>query len=412
MHQIFDSFKVYAFVILFVVGWWVLAFHDEHRNNALPIAIQTTKHPDPLTSSRLAFVTREKLQQALSGDYALMAQLIIDWEIDAQLMYSTGIDARRLVPDDFLQAQRLAREINAGILSATPLEIYRPKFVVDDAGKSIPLDRPFKRFLPQTFAAASFLLALTSPDEIVALPRSLRDQVQLYPKALTDSISLDIDRHNAEKIYLKHPDIAFIAHYSHPTTVQALINQDVTLYTMKNLNTLYDIGDELLHLGHIVNRPLQAQMLKIFLDAAIIAIDNQLLLLTNSHKNHSRRILYLTYHQNFTIPTTKTLTGQLLKRLGNSDISLKYSDDTDKSSEWTIPIDKEHILNLDPDGIIIAAENPKALEHELSHDAVFKQILSKKPNCIAFLDEATQNTPTQYIILAYFDIVQSLMRLQ
>jgi iron complex transport system substrate-binding protein len=206
--------------------------------------------------------------------------------------------------------------------------------------------------------------------------------------------------------------VAFIAHYSHPSTVQALVNQDLTLYTMKNLNTPYDIGGELLNVGYIVNRPLQAQLLKIFLEAAMIAIDNQLLLMTHQNKDHSPRILYLTYHQSFSIPTTKTLTGQLLKRLGKMDISIKYSDDVDNQSEWTIHIDKEHILNLDPDGIIISAESPKALEKELSRDIVFKQILSEKPNCIAFLDEAIQNTPTQYIILAYFDIVQALKRFQ
>jgi iron complex transport system substrate-binding protein len=411
MHKIFSFVKVYALVILFVIAWWAFAFNEKPSIGKLEVSSPSSDQMPQLSSipEKLSYVSRERLQQALAGDTALMSQLIIEWDIDAQLMQAAGYNAQRIPQDDFLQSQRIARAVSQGSHQEQQgiIEVYHPKYIIDDAGTRICLERPFQRFLPQTFAAASILLALIQPEEIVALPRRLREQEQLYPKSLTDRISLDIDRYNSEKLFLKHPEIAFIAHYSHPSTIQALANQGVVLYTMKNLLNLSDIIQEIGCMGYIVNRPLEANLLKLFIKAAIIAIDNHLLSIT-TNLSQAPRILFLNYHQNFMIPTAKTLSGQLLNRLGDLDLSLKYAMDSEKVENWAIPIDKEHLLNLDPDCLIITAQNPPVLEKELCTDSAFQQLSAVRRKRISFIDEAIQSSPSQYIVLAYFDIIQAL----
>ncbi len=39
---------------------------------------------------------------------------------------------------------------------------------------------------------------------------------------LTNRIPLNIDRYNSEKLYMANPQVAFVAHYSHPSVLQAL----------------------------------------------------------------------------------------------------------------------------------------------------------------------------------------------
>ena len=269
--------------------------------------------------------------------------------------------------------------------------------------------------MPQTYAAASFLLALAPANEIVALPGRLRGQEHLYPRALTDQIPLDIERYNAEKLFRAHPEIAFVAHFSHPATIETLANQGVILYTMKNPASLQDISHELMHIGNIISRPLEAELLSLFIDAAMLALDNRLQILTKEFDAADikpPRLLFLNYHQNFSIPTKKTLTGQLLKRIGAWDISLPYSEANEQSHEWMMmPIDKERLINLDPECLVIAAENPQAVEREIRQDIALKQLSAVRNNRLYFVDESIHHSPSQYIVLAYYDIIQALKQL-
>lgn len=383
--------KVYGIVIVLIGTWWTLAFKPKPSRINSGDFFRDIKEVNEKTLpiSNLTLVQRVELKRALAGDYSLMAQLIADWDIDARLMQSHGVlSVRRLSNDDFLRSQKLGRMLKN--------ETF--------------LEKPAHRFLPQTYAAASFLLAL-APAEIVALPRRLREQTQLYPKEITDRIPLDIDRYNAEKLFLANPEVAFIAPYSHPATIQALSNQGIELYMMKNLNTLSDVTDELLVIGNIINRPHQAELLKIFMDAAIIATDNKLSLLAKHFTSLNMklpRVLFLTCHKTFSIPTLKTLTGRLLEKMSDWDISLKYVSDSNQGDMWTMPIEKENILKLDPDCLILASENENALSNEILNDHALSQLSAVRNHNVYFVDDVIQQSPTQYIVLAYHDLIQVL----
>jgi iron complex transport system substrate-binding protein len=153
-------------------------------------------------------------------------------------------------------------------------------------------------------------------------------------------------------------------------------------------------------------------MLKIFMEAAMAANDNKIAMLIRYYaENHipSPRVLYLNFHQKFSVPTLHSMTGQLLKRLGTLDISLTACQNED-TQKITVAIDRERLLNLNPDCLIVATENNHALEKEMRQDSAFSKLKALRHNKIFFVDEVIQQSPTQYIVLAYHDLIQVLTK--
>lgn len=418
-HKCLQAIKTYAFVILFILGWWVLAFNtkSDRAQAARSQSSAVTAPPSVPLDTAITAIDRHLLHQALAGDCQLMARLIADWDIDAQILLAKGFQGiTRLPHPDFLQSQSLIRTLQneEAIKKSTSLHHEHHLSVSDDVGHEIPLNPPYQRFLPQTYVAASFLLSLVPVKQIVALPRSLRDQTHLYPSSLTKQIPLDIDRYHGEKLFQARPDIAFVAHYSHPDTIQALNNQGTLLYTMKNLMTLSDISEELIRVGNIANKPLQAELLKIFIDAAIIALDNQQTVFTRHFEKQTRKlptVLVVNFHHSFSVPTTNTLTGQLLSRMSSIDLSLKYAKEHNHSNEWMAMIDRERLLKLNPDFLIIATDNVQALEKEIDQDHSLHGLAAIRNRRFVVVNHSIQNSPSQYVVLAYHDLIYALMNL-
>lgn len=396
--MLFERLKVYGLGLSFIVTWWTFAFFDTScMSQDISISLENSIEdiskktiPDHTT----IHIDRDLLMKALAGNSSLMMQLIADWDIDAQLLQVNGFkEIQRLPQNDFLKVHLLARHIK---------------------DKKVSLDQHL-RFLPQTYSAASFLLALLPASQIVALPNSLREQTELYPKEITDNIPLDINRYNSEKLFQEAPKIAFAAQYSDPATLQALKDQGIQLYLTKDFNTLEDISEELLNIGQLIDRTHEAELMQLFLTAATIALDNQLLLLKQHFSIIDKplpRVLYLNYHQNFSIPTSKTLTAYFLQKIEDWDMTLKYGEDRGLKDIWTVPIDKEHLLNLNPDCLIIATEHPLVVKESIINDNALQNIKAVRNRHLYFIKESIQQSPSQYIILAYFDLVDSLLRVR
>lgn len=392
--------KVYLPISFFILAWWAIAFHGSSISTRLISYNKTNDISSANHRQGLSEITRSDLQEALAGNLKLMNQFIINWDIDAQQLQDQGFtDAKRLPLSVLVRSREIMHQLNLNT-------DYQPsqEIIFDDTGNGFLLTKPYHRFLPQTYAVASFLLAIAPIHEILALPSQLRKQTQLFPESITSQIPLDIDRYNGEKLFLASPEVAFIAHYSNPTTVEVLSKQGAIIYTMRNPATIDDVTAELLNIGHLVNRPLQAELLKIFMDASFLALDNRLLL-----QDKQPTLLYLNYYHNYAVPTLKTLTGQLLGRLSKWDTSLKYVKETQSSDNWMLPIDKERILNLDPDILIIAAEDYSSLNSEIRNDPALKQLKSVRNNQLIIVDEAIQHSPSQYILLAYYDLIHPLL---
>lgn len=406
------SFLFYLIPFASILVWWTVAFRSAPIPASLTpdASIIQKKSPSPSILKYLSTMQREQLHKALSGDYHLMIKLITDWDHDAQIMEQMGFkEIKRLSTHHFLRCQLLARQINSS--SSAELnrlhDDYRSEFIPDDIGNLFDLSKSYGRFLPQSYVAASFLLALCEPESIVALPKGMREQKSIYPIEITRLIKLDADRYNTEKLYEAKPDIAFIADYSHPSTIQALQRQNIPLFTLKHIQSPEDIQDALIRIGNVINRPLEAELLSFFVEAAMQAIDNRFKVLnTTFNAPHAQpRVLFLKHHLTFSTPTSRTLTGKLLKRMGVKSL---IGDETSQNKfAWTVPLYQEQILDLNPDYIIIAA-NPIDTDKNNTLKESLLQNLIHQQKIIAFVDDTVQESPSQYLVLAYYDIFEAL----
>ncbi len=369
---------IYLAIALSILGWWAVAFHDHS-------SVTPTATTEPLSSpliDTLSPLRRESLHEALGGDVALMRELMAAWEHDAQLLIARGVPGIQHMPQ--------------------PKIVAHPMHITDDDGHSINLASPLQRFLPQTYLASTVLLALVPPEQIVAIPIGLRDLPHIYPSALLDKIPLNIDRYNSEILYQAHPDLAFVAHYSHPTTLDALRSQGIPLFMINKIDTLPDILSAISRIGYLTHKPEETELLLAFVEAVMRSIDNRLHAMTweIAAEAPPQKVLFLHYSDRFSLPTTKNMTGQLIQRI-NQQTTLFLIPVIESTSNWKVPITQEAIALEHPNALILSTMdgNHTSLPPGLHHHRV------------AFVDEMIQQSLTQHVALAYFDIYNSLLRM-
>ena len=320
----------YACAVFFISLWWFLAFMPRGTLESSASLIDTqSEFNEALDSPYLASLSRSRLHKALLGDVDLMAGLIAEWEAEAELLQQSKLaHPLRLTRAQFLRAQALSHKIRRRRSGLQDMSIE-----VSCDQERLETSRGIQRYLPQTYVAASFLLALTSPEEIVALPHDMRQMTQLYPKELLDPIKLDLTPYNTERLWQARPSIAFVASYSHPSTCSALRQQGIELCTLSEVNSIEQVQAALLQVGDKIDRKEEAELLSLFMEAALCALDNRLLLHQQT-KSKLENVLYVNYFSYFTAPSQRTLTGKLLKRLNINGLSpLQAQGHTD----WQIP---------------------------------------------------------------------------
>jgi iron complex transport system substrate-binding protein len=410
-----SSWLIYFLLGGFIVGWWMLAFHmnsPSHSSLSVDHSPQTLALKTSTLLQELSPLQRDTLQHALTGHFSLMLTFIDEWEQDAQLLANKGVKGiQRLPAETYLQAHILGHLIQ----DSSPERLHQLnckmnlEWMQDDHGNLLRIEDTFQRFLPQTFVAASFLLAIAHPSEIIALPKGMRHLPQLYTPHLLAQIPNNIDRTHSEKLYLAHPDLAFVAPYSHPSSLEVLRNQNIPLYTIKYFDYLTDIQKALLKVGHASNHILEAQLLAIFMEACFLSIDNRLQALQEltDSSQPPRKLLYLYYHQHYLQPTTKCLSGQLMTRALQHCLHL-LCPIPQSQNEWLIPCEQEKIVYSQPDYLIIATPLRTHSSPITHHQPALQQSEAFKSQRVFYIDETLQESPTQYIVLAYFDLFQAL----
>jgi iron complex transport system substrate-binding protein len=371
---------LYGGLTLATLGWWFAAFHTSHQ----PLEINTA-HTGSSDSSEFDFLSplqRDELQKALSGDTHLMSALINAWDIDAQLLEQKGVPSiERLPQGRFLRSQVLGRLFTKGLA-------WNP------SGSAL-------KFLPQTYVSASFLMAFVPSEQIVAIPKGLRKLTQIYSAAFMERIPYDIDRYHTEILFQAHPDIAFVAHYSDPATLQTLQDQGIRLFFLKDVDSLESIQNGIQAVGNAAGVPEKAELLALFIESALLNMDNRLRALRSTDFPN---ILYLDYYEKFALPTEKTLKGKLLKRLGINSFLNTAAD------AWSLPFTREELAAHNPSALIIAASNGSSLKEQVTKDPSLAQVGAIAKGHVYTVDEAIQDSPTQYMVLAYYDLFRIVER--
>ncbi|SCA63780.1 Uncharacterized protein SCG7086_BD_00150 [Chlamydiales bacterium SCGC AG-110-P3] len=375
----FQRFAAYSGLIILVAGWWIFSFHGR-TSTPLPIAYNAP--------TALSFA-REDLQDALKGNIGMMTTLVDRWGANAGLTESQS--------NEF---QYLARTLSEGTDQEIAIERSRsrPATIVDHCNTPLSLVPPPRRFLPQTYLSASIMLAIADLEQIVALPHGMRLHRHIHSGERMDAITLDTDRTNAEAVYRMDPDIAFVAHYSNPATLETLRHQGIALCGIDKIDTLTDVMETVELVGTVINRPLKGRMLRLFIEAAMNAIDHE------TAEIPQQRVLYLNYYPPFSTPTARTLTAQMLERL---KCRIALNEDRSQSG-WRIVLDLEEIRRINPDCMIISCTDSAAMKHHLTTLPALSGISATKQGNIFFVDDTVQQCPCHQVALAYYDLAHAI----
>lgn len=381
------SLYFYILLSLFVFGWWAIAFRDVVWKADRPIESKTL--PIELSKSNsphLSSLNREELMLALQGDFALMARKIVEWDHDAVLLETSGGSAIQRLPSDTFKRS-----------------IYLSKKVEENQKVSSQ-----NKYLPQTYASVVFLLTLLDQNSIAALPRGFFTYNRFIPRTKTENILLSLDRFELEKIYLAKPSLVFVsALYSDPPMVQALRNMGISIVYTPSISKINDLYASLRLIGDSVGKSEEAELLNLFMEACFCAIDNRWLgsLAENKVPFIQQNTLYLNYNMTFQLPSSQTVLFDLLKRLKISQV-IKLQE------EGKTTFTQERLLQLNPEYLILSCRDRSQFEHLLVHYPALKSLNAIRHHNIFWVDDDLQQTPTHYVILAYFDIVQALMHMR
>ncbi|CRX38518.1 ABC transporter substrate-binding protein [Estrella lausannensis] len=406
----------YTIAFLLIFSWWMLAFRLHEADEPKSIIHKgSAAHSRELLiheETTCQLVEKEVLKRALFGDTNLMAELILRWDIEAKILEKDGVKGiKRLSDDKLIESQKIARLLHVGRTETSSFS-YRSdemSVVIDDMGSPFDLTLKREKILPQTYMAASILLALKGQESIIALPKGLKKQNHIYPSELTDSIPLEFDRYASEAICTQQPDIAFVSkYYSNPSSIDLLRSQEVDLFFVRDISSVEDLQEAINDISDVIGEPMKGRLLKTFVEAVFIAIDNWRT--GCGFSLQGKKVMALTYYNRFFLPGKKTLTDHLLKRMGVDNYAALLPQDP-RLESFSVPITEEEIAYFNPDLMIVLTDKPSEMEKLLSARPFLDEITAKIQNTISYISEDIQLTPSQVIALAYLDLNASVVKL-
>ncbi len=326
------AFALYVASALFLVGWWWAAFHS-YESSYWSAAEKESPY-------RGALFARERLLNALRGDWKEAKTLLAEWYLDSP--QNGSLFAEALALGQLIDQQRESDE----------------------------------RIFAQTYVAATILLAILGPEQIVAIPRGLREEVALFPKIVTNQISFDCENCGQEMLSAIKPSLAVVADYSNPSTLGSIEQLHIPSYRSNGLTSLESALYEIEAISSASNREREGRFLRLFVELALLRIDE----LTTTLLGEGKRI-FLSKNMGLSLPPKESVTSDLLSRFG-SFVEL-----------YDNPMKLEELMAIDPCLVICSSFQP-----------------SKLPKLkTAWVDEAVQNSPTQFIALAYYDLAVAML---
>lgn len=400
-----SNFIGYFLAIAFISVWWAIAFWPSLKNSQTSIFPSVTVENITL-DERLSPLTRKELVEALGGNYSLMGHLISMWDRDAQMLeYWKVPEINRLPNEELLIAIEIVNQLRYSSSDNLRSSLRATK-IEDDNGQWFALDRKYKKLLPQTYATASFVLALNGCQNITAIPKGVRKLQALFPSLDLSVIPWNCDGLQGERVSEVPIDLAFVADYTDPAILETLIHQGTEIFTVKKLNSIEEICNSILKVGHMIDKAPEAIVLSTFIKAAFMSIDNRIALLKYKGGLTSNTALVY-YCGQWYWPSQSSLSIELLSRIGMSACLLEdgYSNFTGLK-----PLSLEQLMYANPSYLIVACD-ASTCSIPLPTSAM-SQLEACRENKIQFVEADLQQSISQHIVLAYYDLYISLVKLR
>lgn len=338
----FKRIAPYLIGILWLSIWW------------LPPFFQPQKRSPQIEVCPYDVSEREQLRRALGGDLASMEALLLRWQQEK----------------DYVLLQK-----NLTLLH------------------SLTSHKQSAFYLPQTFPSACSLLAILPHENILCIPKGLQEDQKLFNFS-TPFKTLPYPY--SEYLWKTKPKLVFISTYSNPTFISTLQAIKIPYLRLDNAHSLGQMQKTLKLTGKKIGRKQYAKLLVKFVKAALKVIDFRMNLVCTSKKTALKNLkpVFLFHHLHFSSPSPKTLSGELLSRIGFANENLNDS-----------KITLERLKFIKPKLLILASENYAKLEQVIQSIDFFKHLKTK----FYFVDATIQHSPTQFAVLAYYDLASCII---
>lgn len=362
-----NKVSVYLPAAAIIFGWWLFVFYP----------LQTDKIPLPnlppkITEPHISSWNRADLRDALLGDTSKIKSFLELWSEEQNLLAESGFTVSPGLTNE-------ERELAIQLCSA-PEETSSQD-----------------NYFPQTFNAASYLLAILPGANICSIPEGLKHHPDLYPPSICHSIPFESNRYRAEKLSLANPRAAFVSSYSDPFTIEMLQRQGIETIALDGENSLEAITQSIQCVGQTCKRNEKATLLALFIKAAMNVLDNRARWILSQREGPAAII----YHQmTIQVPTTKSLTGHLLQRLG--------FDVPTSPIGWRLPLAEEKLLSEQPATLIVITDDPPASHNQLMLSSAIRELNAVKQQRLCYISNQMQHQSNQFIVFAYLDLVEAL----
>lgn len=253
----------------------------------------------------------------------------------------------------------LARRLKAPADAPTTVPVAAarpfPRELRDALGESLMIQREPQRIVSQTLGTDEILLAVCSPERIVALSNLAEDgnysnvveQARQIPGRTTEG---------PERILQLKPDLVFVASYSRAETVELLKASKAPVFRFANFDSIADIKSNIRTVGYATGNTAAAERIIRQMDEDLAAIRARI-------PRSESPVRVMSYDQLGYTAGTNTIFDDVARAAGAVNVSVE------QGIKSFAKISSEKILEWQPDFLITSANRGK---EKIVHDRLLE----------------------------------------
>jgi len=271
-----------------------------------------------------------------------------------------------------------------------------PRELRDALGESLMIQREPQRIVSQTLGTDEILLAICSPERIVALSNLAEDgnysniveQARQVPGRTTEG---------AERILQLKPDLVFVASYNRAETVELLKASKAPVFRFANFDSITDIKSNIRTVGYATGNTAAAERIIRRMDEDLAAIRARI-------PRGASPVRVMSYDQLGYTAGTNTIFDDVVRAASAVNVS------AEQGIKSFAKISSEKILEWQPDFLITSANRgkEKIVHDRLLEDPAVASSKAGRAGRIIVIDNRHFLTVSHYVVRGVEDLANGL----